>query len=337
VGGVAGSSGSGWQSPPGAAPTPGGSGGPLVGWEAPSDEAGLGIGESIREGWRITRSQLGPLALLTAIPAVLINLLYLPFWVRIGSIVDGLLTFWTTVDWSRYRTDPEGLQRDLEAVMQPFQDLTIATSVATGVIVPISIVAVAAITAGTLEAMAGRRPSVRAAYTAALHRRAVIVPAIVLGLGYVAVSLPVAMLQPGYADVRFDAGRAGATFVLGILTLILEIVVIYLAVRWAFYFQVVMADDLGVRAALARSAALSAGIRMRIALVILVLALLIWVLVACVVAVPALVVGALLGSFPAALATGLVVFSITTIVYIPLFVAVITYLFGRRREDTPRD
>ncbi len=333
---MAGSSGSGWDLPPGAASTPpGGAGGPLVGWEAPTEDAGLGIGESIREGWRITRSQLGPLVLLTAVPAVLINLLYLPFWFALGSVVDGMLTFWTTVDWSQYRTDPEGLQRDLQAVMQPFQDLTIATSVAVGLVVPISIVALAAITMGTLDAMAGRRPSLRAAYAAALHRRAVIVPAIVLGVGYVAVTLPLAMLQPGFADARFEPGRAGMAFVLGILTLIVEIVVIYLAVRWAFYFQVVMADDLGIRAALTRSAALSAGIRMRIALVLLVLALLIWLLVACVVAVAALVIGVLAGSFPAALATGLVVLSISTVVYVPLFVAVITYLFGRRRESAP--
>jgi hypothetical protein len=312
--------------PPGGTP-----GGPLVGWEAPEEEAGYGIGESITNGWRIARSQLGPLALITAVPTILINVLYLPFWSMLASVFDRMLTFWTTLDFTRYRTDPEGVQLDLQAAMQPLQDLTIDTTVVAGLIVPISIVAVAAITEGTLAAAAGRRPTLAGTYGAALRRRAVIIPALVLGIGYVVVFLPIAFVQPGYADMGIEPGRAGLSVLFGILALVLEIAIFYLLVRWAFYFQVVLADDVGIREGMARSARLTAGIRIRIALIVIVLTIVIGIAVSIIVAIPVVVIGLAARSIAAALLSALLVFALLAFVYIPLFVAVVTYLFDRRR------
>jgi uncharacterized membrane protein YtjA (UPF0391 family) len=316
-------------------PAPPGGEGPVVGWVMPTEPAGLSVGECTRAGWRITRSALGPLAVITAIPMVLLNLLYIPFWISISTMLEGWLRFWAELDWSRYRYDPEGLQRDMQAAMQPTTELSVVASAATGLAVVVGIIAVGALTAATLDAAAGRPVSIGRAYRVAFGRLAVVVPALVLGVGYVAVFVPLSLAQPEMIYGGGMAGAPGLAALFGIVALVLEILAIYLAVRWALYFQVVAEERLGVRGGLARASALSAGVRVRIAVVLLVVSLVIGLAVSFAVAIPVLFVGLLAGSALAGLLTATVAFSVVALVYLPFIVAVVTYVYRRRIEELP--
>ena len=319
----------GWVPPPA-------SGGdePVVGWVMPSEPAGLGVGACAREGWQITRAGLGPLAVITAIPTILLNLLYIPFWISIASMLEGIFRFWAELDVSRYRYDPEALRRDMQAAMQPTQELSVLASAATGVAVVIGIVSLAALTAGTLDAAAGRSPSIGRAFRVALGRAAVVVPAVILAIGYVVVFVPLALVQPDWVYGGAMTGAPGIAALFSVVVLVLEAIAIYLAIRWALYFQVVVSEDLGVRGSLARAAALSSGVRVRIAVVLIVLWLVIGFVVAFVAAIPAIVVGLAAQSVMAALVTGTVVLSVCALVYLPYLVAVLTYIYRRRVADT---
>jgi hypothetical protein len=300
----------------------------------PSEPAGLGVGDCATEGWRITKAHLGPLVAITAIPTILLNLLYVPFWISIATMLEGIFRFWAELDFSRYEYDPEALRRDMQAAMQPTQDLSVLASAATGVAVVIGIVSVAALTAGTLDAAAGRTPSIGGAFRVALGRAAVVVPAVVLGIGYVVVFVPLALVQPDWVYGGAMPGAPGLVALFSVVVLVLEALAIYLAIRWSLYFQVVVAEDLGIRASLARAAALTSGVRVRIAVVLIVLWLVIGFVVACVAAIPAIVVGLAVQSVMAALVTGTVVLSLCALVYLPYLVAVLTYVYRRRVADT---
>jgi hypothetical protein len=318
----------GWVPPPASGDEP------VVGWVMPSEPAGLGVGDCAREGLRITKAQLGPLVAITTIPTILLNLLYIPFWISIATMLEGIFRFWAELDISRYRYDPDALQRDMQAAMQPTQELSMIASAATGVAVVIGIVSLAALTAGTLDAAAGRTPSIGGTFRVALGRAAVVVPAVILGIGYVAVFVPLSLVQPDWVYGGAMTGAPGLAALFSVVVLVLEVIAIYLAIRWSLYFQVVVAEDLGIRASLARAAALTLGVRVRIAVVLIVLWLLVGFVVAFVAAVPAVIVGLAAQSIIAALVTGTLVLTLCALVYLPYLVAVLTYIYRRRTADT---
>ena len=94
-------------------------------------------------------------------------------------------------------------------------------------------------------------------------------PALVLAGGYALILVPLSLAQPALVyggGVGMDA-MTGALSSVVIFALYLG--VLYLAVRWALYFQVAIAEDTGIRASLSRTAELTAGIRVRIAVAII--------------------------------------------------------------------
>ena len=255
------------MSPP-SAPVPGP--GPLVGWVAPDEPSGLGVGEIIRAGWRLTTANFARLAAITAVPVFLVQVLLLPFWWGFGRVYERMFTFYASADWQRYADDPEGLRRDLQAVMQQPNEIAAFAVVAGGVAFVIGILGAAALAAATLDAADGRRPTMASAYGAVARRvRPIVVPALVLGLGYIVVLAPISMNSGSFASADLGPGRSGLTALLSLAVLILEIAAFYLAIRWAPYFQVVIAEDAGVRDALRRSSAVTRGVRLRLALALI--------------------------------------------------------------------
>ena len=308
--------------------------GPIVGWEVPTEEAGYGVGDIAREAWRIVRAQAGPLVAIAAIPTILIMVLYVPLWVSLAATLDGMISFWADLDMGRYLGDPEGFQRDMTEAMRPAQDLSLLTSISTGIAVIVGMVAFGAETAGTLEAADGRRPSVAGAFRTALRRPAVVIPAVLLGLGYLAVLVPLSLAQPGflYGGAGLSVADAGVSIVLSVVTIAIEIVVVYLAVRWAVYFQVAITEGLGIRASLARAAELSHGIRIRIALALILLTVLIGLVAILLALIPGLILGFAASSVVAGVVAATVGFSLLALVYLPLYAAALTYIYRRRRE-----
>jgi hypothetical protein len=322
---------SGWLTPPLGTGAPG----PIVGWVTPIEPEGLGVRESAREGWRLVRAHLGTFAAVTAVPMVVLNLMILPIWISTGRMFEQMLTFWTTLDLSRYRDDPEALSRDMEAAIRPSTDLAVLSVVGTGAAAVVSIIGVAAISAAAIEAASGRRPSFAGAYRAvASHLGAIVLPAVILGLGYVAVFTPISLNQ----DVIMYGGdtstaRAGLSVILSFSALILELVALYLAVRWSLYLQVVLDEDLGFRAALSRTADLTKGVRIKIGLIGIVWSILIGVVVGLVTVTLAFVVGIAAASVIAGLMAYTVAISICGLIYLPFFVGVLTHIYRRRIDD----
>ncbi len=324
---------SGWVTPPQAGGPAGP--GPIVGWVAPTEPEGLGIGEIRREGWRLTRDHLGAFAGITLVPVVLLDLMVVPIWLSAGRSIEGMVTFWTTIDMARYRNDPEALQRDLRAVMQPSTDLAVLGTVGTGLAFIVMMLGVAALSAAALEASAGRRPSIGAAFSAiGEHLSALVLPALLLGIGYILVLTPLTLNQAGFTSVGFTPGGAALSAGLSFLVLILEVAAVYLAVRWSVYFQAVVGEGLGFRASLARSSALTAGVRIKIGLILIVWTIVIGIVVGLVGLLVGLVVGVATGSMIVGLVAYSVALSICGLVYLPFYVAMLTVIYRRRIEQT---
>ena len=320
---------SGWVAPP----APNGSPGPVVGWVAVDEPEGLGVREAAREGWRLVRAHRGTFAAIAAVPMILLNLLTLPIWVSTGRMFEQAIRFWATLDIARYRNDPDALQRDWQAAMQPSTELAVVGTIGVGLALIVSMLGVAAITAATVDAGAGRRPSFTSAYRAvATHLRALILPALAIGVGYIVIFGPLTLSQNDIVYGSAAAGQAALSVVLGLAALVLEIVALYLAIRWSLYFQVVVAEDVGFRRALARSAELTSGVRIRVGLIVIV-----WsIVVGIVVSLVALTAGLVVGLAAASLAAGLVAYTISLslcgLVYLPLFVAILTHVYRQRVE-----
>jgi hypothetical protein len=324
---------SGWVTPP-----PAGGSGPVVGWVQPDEPPGLGVGESIRAGWGVTRANLVPLVVITAIPVILIGLLTVPLWVMLGEMLDAMFSFMANVDWSGYRTDPAAFQRELEAVFQPSGGLSLAIGVASGLSLVVWVLGTAAITAATLDATSGRRPSISGAYRAvAAHPGALIVPALVIGLGYAAIAGPLSLGQSTLMFGGPATTRAAVTMGLSVLILALEVVALYFAIRWSLYFQAVVAEDLGLRRALARSSELTSGVRIKIGLILIVVSILVGILMGILIWVVALVAGIATMSAMVGVAAASVTVAICALVYLPIFVGVLTHIYRRRVETLGRD
>lgn len=323
---------SGWVTPPGSSvgsDTPG----PVVGWAAPEEPEGLGVRDVAREGWALIRPHLWIFAAITAVPTILLDLLIAPLWISTGRMFEQMATFWTTVDWTRYAGDPDALERDMEAAMRPATDLAVLGIVGGGLAFVITIIGLAAVTAATLESGRGRRPSFAAAYRAVgAHLGAIVLPALLLGLGYIVLFTPLTLTQD---RIMFEGSAAsqGLSALLGLVALVLEVLVFYLAIRWALYFQVVLEEGLGLRAALARSAELSSGVRIRIGLIIIVWSIIVGVTAGLVAVVIALVVGVATGSVAAGLIAYTVAYSLAALVILPFFLGILTYVYRRRVDD----
>jgi hypothetical protein len=312
----------GWTPPPGSAP--------VVGWDAPDEPEGLGVRESTAEGWRLTMANLGPLAALGVIPAVVWSVALVPLWIAIAQMYEQLFTFWTTVDWTTYADDPEGFQTAMQAALQPSTELWLLGTVSAGVGIVVAFVGLAALTSATLTAADGHRPTVGGAIRAVMaHVGDILAPALVIGVGYILVSLPTTLNQGAFYGGA-SASTMSLAFVYTLLSLVVWVGAFVLAVRWALVLQVIFAEGLDLGPALVRSAALSSGVRVRIGLTLIVLSFLVGLVVWIVGGLLALVVGVAAWSVTAAVIAFSVAVIICGVVFVPLFAAVLTSIYRRR-------
>jgi len=322
----------GWAPPTG--PKPPGEP-PIVGWATPADE-GLGVGAAIRAGWHLTRAHLAPFAAVAAIPVLLSNVLLIPVWLGVAEQVERMLRFMSTLDFTRYRTDPDALQREFQAIFQQSSQFVAVSAVLTGIVIAVAIIGSAALTSATLDALEGRPVSVGRSFAAvASHASAIVAPAIVLG---VVVGVGSGLLNLGQANVVAAGGKPGQTAVtslLSLVSLVLWVLLIILAIRWSLVFQAILAEDLALGAGLSRSAALTAGARVRIGLTLVAGVVLTGVLFAIPASLLATVVGLVTSSVANAFVAYAVVTAITGLVLIPLLVSVLTVIYRDRVASKP--
>jgi hypothetical protein len=326
----------GWVPPSGGSATPSPAPGPIVGWAAPSDDEGLGVGASIRAGWALTRAHLVAFAAVTAVPMLIWTLLLVPLWVRTAEMFDRWIQFMTHIDWARYRTDPDAFQRDMSAAFAQSTDYAVLSALFGGVGIVVAIVGAAAVTSATLAAADGRRVSIGESFAAvAAHAGAIVLPAAVLGIAVAAITLPLGLNQASFVRTGASSGGSALNLLISLATFVVWIAVIVLGVRWSLAFQAILAEDLGLRAGLARSAALTQGIRLRIFLTIIAIGL----LVGCLISLPAFILAVIVGlataSIGPAVATYTILIIVGSLVSIPLFVAILTVIYRGRGGVSP--
>lgn len=317
---------SGWT-----APTPPG---PVVGWELPSEPAGLGVRATIGAGWRVLRANLGTLVATAAIPQIVSNLLTLVSLVVLGRVLEQMFRILIESDWSSYIDDEAAVQRQLEAAYQMPADLAIVSGVASGLTFTVGLIGLAVVTAATQAAVDGQRPSVAGAYRAvAAHAGALIVPAVVLGVGWILIGTPLTLAGAGQGTVAVDEGfraRQALAAVLGLVGFIVTIAVIVLAIRWSLAIPAILAEDLTLRRGLARSAELTAGIRVRIFVILLVLGIVVGIVFGAIALVAGLVVGAATFSILGGILGYMAATTIGGFFWLPLFAAVLSHIYRLR-------
>ena len=306
---------------------------PIVGWEAPQEPEGLGVRESIGAGWRVLRAHVGTLAATAALPEILRNLMVVPSILVVARAWQAMIDIFTTTDWSNYTIDDQtGLQQRLEDAFRPPTDLAIVSGLASGASIGIALIGWSLVTAATLAAIDGRRPTVGGAYREVGARAgALIVPAVIIGIAWALIGTPLTLSQGAiaFSDASMRTQAAiGAVF--GLVGLIVSVAAIILGVRWSLAIPAILAEDLSLRRGLSRSAELTAGIRVRIFLIVLVLAIVIGVLFSVVALLVAAIVGLATFSLAGGIAGYLVVATIAGFFWLPMGAAVLSHIYRLR-------
>ena len=319
----------GWATPP---PAPG----PVVGWELPSEPEGLGVGESIGAGWRVLRSNFGPLAGTAALPEIVRNLLVIPSILIVARAWEAMINVFRDFDATTF-DDQVALQERLRTAFQPPTDLAILSGVASGLSTAVALIGLSLVTAATLAAVDGQRPSIGAAYrSVAAHAGALVGPTVILAVGSVLLSTPAWLAQGTFpfADETSIRTQAALAAVFGLVGLIVTVAVIVLAVRWSLAIPAILAENLTFRRGLSRSAQLTAGIRVRIFVIFLVLGILFGIVFGLVALITGVIVGLATFSLTGGVAGYLVAVTIGGFVWLPLLAAVLSHIY-RLRAGSP--
>jgi len=303
---------------------------PVVGWSAPSDE-GLPVGGTLSAGWALTRAHLGDLAAVAAIPIGIWTLTLLPLWITTTQMVDAWVRFFTATDFRRYAGDPEGLRQAMDAVFRPTGGLTVAAGLATALGTAIVIVGAAAVTQATLDAARVREITIGRAFGAvADHAASIVGPALVLGAAYLLVLVPFGLSLGSDTTADGVAADSMVYVSLTVLTWVVLIGAIYFAIRWAVVFQVILAEDRGLGSALGRSAALSQGVRIRIAIVLLAATFLVSLALSIPTWIAAIVGWSMTGSVAVGMGVYLLGIAFGGVIATPFIMALLTVLYDRR-------
>jgi hypothetical protein len=307
---------------------------PLVGWERPETVPGLGVREVIGTGWRIYRRHFRSLLSLAIIPESARILTIVPSLVITARAVDAFEQFIRGFDVKAFRADPQGydliIERQLQAAVRPEFELAILSGIASGLAIIVGFVTAALLTWAALEIVDGRHPSIRGAFRAVNARGApLILPAVGLGvLAALAATVPILGSAP--VDSSAVAGQSAGSSVISLLVLILGVAVVVLAIRWSLVIPVILIEGLGLRAGLARSAALTSGVRIKIALSFLGYGLLFGLITAGI----ALVVAVAAGSATASLSVGAVGYFVVAlllgVIFAPVGSAMLAHIYRLR-------
>ncbi len=251
--------------------------GPIVGWEVPEPDAERGgkrpLGELIGGVFRTYRGRARPVLLLSLLIEGFVSLVTLPYFaVVLTQIADYLGRLWDAV---------LHLEQDSEAFLQPALP-PIATDplfAAIGGVVSIlpfgsALLLIGAISA-LLTAPADQPMTAGGALRAVLRRWApILLPVVLIGLGYALIAAATARMSATfdfYGGSTVPRGQwLALSVILALSTPILFGAAVYLAVRWVVAVPAIVIESLGLRAGLARSAAMTKGRRIHVFLALLV-------------------------------------------------------------------
>lgn len=325
-----------WETP---TPTPTPSTSPTVGWDRPRTTPGFGILELIRGGWATYRAASGSLLRIAVLPEIVRGILLTPVAFLTAAMIEAMVRIFGEFDVDRYLADPVAyqstLQAGIEAATRPPANLAFLTGVVSGAALTLTLLSMGLLTAAALVVLDGRRPSVIGSMRAvAACADGLVAPAIVLGMCWAVIATPLELSQ---SDVAFKASGGSTTTdgPLALLSLVITVAAFVLAVRWSLAIPAMLAEGLGLRAALARSAALTAGIRMPIAVALIVASVAIGIAVGVTGLVGALVGFGLGGTIQAGVVGYLVVVTVVGLFFAPIMPAMLARAYRLRIAPAP--
>ena len=113
-----------------------------------------------------------------------------------GRIFADEIRFFVELDYRRYVTDPEGIQRDLAAIFTVSSSEAIAIAAGGALSIIVMVIGFGAISAGTLDAAAGRKPTFAKAWDAVTdHLWTILGPAVILALAWTVLGVPLILNQ----------------------------------------------------------------------------------------------------------------------------------------------
>ncbi len=268
---------SGWQRPTSSDED----GPPRTYWAQASEGDALGPGGLIRRAWQLYRSTPRRFLMVALAPELIRGVLAIPSFVMtlgfVEKFVAAIAGYWRLVTEhpAAYRADPSVFQAELEEALSvafvPPPDLALVSATSGAAALVVSLIGTSALVAVALGLAGGRPIAAVEAFRLVVTRRAIVVPTAVLGLGWVVVGV-VPLLLGASPDFQAWAGEPGSpravliASLLSVFAVVIAVLIVIVAVRWALYIPAVVAENLGVGPALARSADLSRGIRARLGL-----------------------------------------------------------------------
>jgi hypothetical protein len=283
------------------------------------------VGELLRSSWRTYRRAFVSLFLVGALPLLVADLVGLPSLVYSSRALTEMFRLLGSIDY-RHPVDQAVVQDRLAQISTMPTDLRIIAAVASGAAVMVTVIGAAALTAAFLAAQEGRRiPALEAIGIALHHRAAIVVPAVLLGLGVIAVQIPIQLNQETLAGAGASAGSAQTVGgLLTALAVLIGVVAFYLGVRWGLAIPAILVEGIGLLAALGRSSKLTRGCRLRLGLAVFTVGLLTGVTVELPGIVVAVAIGFATGSAGPGVATFLLISLVGGALWAPIGTGILT-------------
>lgn len=334
---------SGWGQP---SPGPEGSPRPTA-WTQPTEVDPLGPGQLIRRALRLYRATPRRFLLVASGPELVRDLLGIPgiaiavgFVERVVGVFRDYLDA-AAADPEAYRANPAALQTQFEAQLRaalvPQPDLANLSAIMGAAGVVVGLIGTSVLTAAALAAAAGRPIPVGGVYRLVAARGGLIWPIVAIGLGWLAASWVPLLLQ-GSPEFQAWAGEPGSPRSLriaGILSALAVVVLVFvgvLAVRWALYIPVVIAESLGIGRGLERAAELSRSIRIRLGLTMVGILLMHSLSVGIVALVVGIVVGISTGSIGIGMAASLASSLLGNLLWAPVLPGMLAVAYRTRAD-----
>lgn len=318
-------------------------------WARSNEADPLGPGQLIRRAWRLYRSVPRPFLAVAAGPELLRAVLAIPSLIVTAGIVEGFMAAFgdyladAAADPEGYQADPTLLQDEfqaqIQAILVPQPDLAAISAVTGAAGVVVGLIGASVLTAAALAAAAGRPISLGGVVRVVAARGSLVRPIIALAIGWLVVSGVPLLLQTS-SEFRAWSGEPGSPrsmllgSLLSVLGFVVLVLIVILAVRWALYIPVVIAESLGIGSGLDRAAQLSRGIRIRLALAMFGIQLLHSVSVGIV----ALVVGVTIGISAGSVAIGFIAYLgaalLGGLLWAPVMPAMLAVAYQTRAGET---
>jgi hypothetical protein len=336
---------SGWERP-----TPPGDEPARTFWAQEPQRDALGPGQLIRGSLALYRATPRRFLVVAAVPELIRDLLAIPSFVIAFGFIEGLVSAFgdylarTEANPAAFRADPWSFraefQDQIRAVLVPPPDLA-SLSAATGAVgVAVGLLGSSALTAMALAAARTQPITATESFRLVLARAALLKPIIALGIGWLAAAWLPPLLQTS-PEFQAWAGAPGSPrsvllgSLLSVFGVVIAVLIVVVAVRWALYMATVVAESVGVGAALARSAELSRGIRSRLALAMVGILLLHAISVGLVAAVVGITMGASTASVTIGFGAYLVTSLVGNLLWAPVLPTMLALAYHVRVDEAP--